>query len=152
GFALSETAKGSGDTNFRLHVVDTRPQLQIGADGGQTMRMSFSKMSAKALGVENLDLTTIDGAQRSIGKINMAIDRVSAERSKLGAFQNRLGYTISNLNNAQTNLISAESRLRDADIAAEMIDFTRDQIVSQAGTAMLAQANLVPQGVLRLLQ
>jgi len=152
-FAISDgTAKGSGDKNFQLHVVDNQPQYQIGADQGQTMKISMGNMGAESLGVDNLDMTSIEGANRSLGKISMAIDKVSSERSKLGAFQNRLEYAINNLRNTQGNLTAAESRIRDADIAMEMIEFTRNQIVSQSGTAMLAQANLVPQGVLQLLR
>jgi flagellin len=146
------TAKGTGDKNFRLHVVDNTPQFQIGADQGQAMKIAISDMSAKALGVDKLDLTTVNGAQKAIGRLNKAIDIVSSERSKLGAFQNRLEYAVNNLRNTNGNLTAAESRIRDADIAKEMIEFTRNQIVSQSGTAMLAQANLIPQGVLQLLQ
>lgn len=146
------TTKGTGDKNFRLHVVNNTPQFQIGADQGQTMQIAISDMSALALGVDKLDLTTVAGAQKAIGRLNKAIDIVSSERSKLGAFQNRLEYAINNLRNTHSNLTAAESRIRDADIASEMIEFTRNQIVSQSGTAMLAQANLVPQGVLQLLQ
>jgi len=152
GFASSATSKGTGDANFRLHVVSNQPGFQIGADQGQSMGISIGNMSAKALGVNNLDMTSIDGAQRSLAKINKAIDTVSSERSKLGAFQNRLEYAINNLRTTQSNITSAESRIRDADMALEMIEFTRDQIVTQSGTAMLAQANLVPQGVLQLLK
>ncbi len=152
-FGLADgTSRGSGDTNFRVHVVDNSPQFQIGGDPGQSMQVNFQNMSAEGLGVQNLDMTSVSEAARSIGKINAAIDRVSAERSKLGAFQNRLEYAISNLRNTHTNLSSAESRIRDADISSEMIEFTRNQIVNQSGTAMLAQANLLPQGVLQLLK
>ncbi|EKD80945.1 MAG: hypothetical protein ACD_39C02083G0001, partial [uncultured bacterium] len=145
------TAKGSGDTNFRIHVVDNKPQFQIGADAGQRMQISMSNMSSSALGVDKLDMTSVEGAQSALSKINKALDTVSAERSKLGAFQNRLEYAINNINNTSSNLTSAESRIRDADIAMEMIEFTRNQIISQSGTAMLAQANMVPQSVLSLL-
>lgn len=151
-FGIKEgTVKGSGDANFRMHVVNNSPQFQIGADQGQSMGISMSNMSAEALGVSNLDLTTIEGAQKALGKINKAIDTVSAERSKLGSFQNRLEFAINNLRNTHSNLVAAESRIRDADIASEMIEFTRNQIVSQSGTAMLVQANMVPQSVLQLL-
>lgn len=146
------TSSGSGDKNFRVHVVDNKPLFQIGADQGQAMQVSMGNMSAEALGVDNLDMTSIQASERALGKINQAIDKVSSERSKLGAFQNRMEYAINNLRNTQSNLTSAESRIRDADIAQEMIEFTRNQIVQQSGTAMLAQANLVPQGVLQLLR
>lgn len=145
------TVKGSGDNNFRLHVVAGGSQFQIGADQGQAMNINIANMSSEALGVEDIDLTTVDKAQDALARINKAIDNVSAERSKLGSYQNRLEYAINNLRNTHSNLTSAESRIRDADIAMEMIEFTRNQIVSQSGTAMLAQANMVPQGVLQLL-
>ena len=152
-FGLKEgTTKGSGDTNFRMHVVNNQPQFQIGADQGQSMQVGIADMTAKALGVDKLDMTSVAGAQKALGKLNKAIDIVSAERSKLGSFQNRLEYAVNNLRTTHTNLSAAESRIRDADIASEMIEFTRNQIVSQSGTAMLAQANLIPQGVLQLLQ
>lgn len=145
------TAFGSGDTNFRIHVVDNKPQFQIGADAGQRMQVSMGNMSARALGVDKLDMTSVEGAQTALSKINRALDTVSAERSKLGSYQNRLEYAINNIQNTSSNLTSAESRIRDADIAMEMIEFTRNQIISQSGTAMLAQANMVPQSVLSLL-
>ncbi|HNV69542.1 MAG TPA: flagellin, partial [Candidatus Ozemobacteraceae bacterium] len=145
------TAMGSGDKNFRVHIVNNSPNFQIGGDPGQKMQVNFANMNADALGVQALDLTTVSAAAKSIARINSAIDQVSAERSKLGAFQNRLEYAISNIRNTYTNLSAAESRIRDADVAQEMIEFTRNQIVNQSGTAMLAQANLLPQGVLQLL-
>ncbi len=145
------TVKGTGDNNFRLHVVAGGSQFQIGADEGQNMNINIANMSAEALGVEDIDMTTVDKAQAALARINKAIDTVSSERSKLGSFQNRLEYAINNLQNTSTNLTSAESRIRDTDMATEMIEFTRNQIVSQSGTAMLSQANMVPQGVLQLL-
>jgi flagellin len=115
------------------------------------MNVSIGNMTAEALGVDDIDLTNSGRAQEALGKLNKAIDRVSSERSKLGAYQNRLEYSINNLRNTHSNLTASESRIRDADIALEMIEFTRNQIISQSGTAMLAQANMVPQGVLQLL-
>lgn len=148
----SGTNKGSGDANFKLRIVDNAPQFQIGADQGQTMKISIGNMSAEALGVDDIDLTNAARSSESLAKLNKAIDKVSAERSKLGAYQNRLEFSINNLRNTQSNLTASESRIRDADIALEMIEFTRNQIISQSGTAMLAQANMVPQGVLQLLK
>ncbi|GAB1355573.1 hypothetical protein MASR1M12_43180 [Erysipelotrichia bacterium] len=148
---FNASIKGTGDTNFRMHVVNNQPQFQIGADQGQSMEVGMADMTARALGVDKLDMTTVAGAQKALGKLNKAIDMVSSERSKLGAFQNRLEYAVNNLRSTHSNLSAAESRIRDADIAQEMIEFTRNQIVSQSGTAMLAQANMIPQGVLQLL-
>jgi len=149
---LEGSTKGSGDKNFRVHVVDNTPQFQIGADEGQIMKISMCSMTAESLDVDNLDVTSVDGANASLGKISMAVDMVSDERAKLGAFQNRLENSVSNLRNTHDNAISSESRIRDVDVASEMVEFTRDQIVSQSGMAMLAQANLIPQGVLALLK
>jgi flagellin len=145
------TAKGAGDTNFKIHVVNNNSQFQIGANAGQRMEISIGDMSAKALGIDKLDMSTTEGAQSAIEKLDQALARVSAERSKLGAYSNRLNYTMNNLENTATNLTDAESRVRDADMAAEMINFTSAQIMQQAGTAMLAQANAMGQSVLSLL-
>ena len=145
------TAKGAGDTNFQIHVVNNNSQFQIGANAGQRMEISIGDMSAKALGIDKLDMSTTEGAQSAIEKLDQALARVSAERSKLGAYANRLNYTMNNLENTATNLTDAESRVRDADMAAEMINFTSAQIMQQAGTAMLAQANAMGQSVLSLL-
>jgi flagellin len=148
----SATSYGSGDSEFKLHVVDTKAQLQIGADSGDNMRIGISNMSTRALGLDKIDLTSVEGAEKSLEKLNQALDKVSSERSKLGAYQNRLEYTINNLQNTGTNLSSAESRIRDVDMAKEMIEYTRNQIVSQAGISMLAQANSIPQNALSLLR
>ena len=145
-------AKGAGDTNFRLHVVDNSPSFQIGANAGQNMKISIGNMSAKALGIDKLDMSSVEGAQSALSKIDNALSKVSAERSKLGSYSNRLNYTISNLENTATNLTEAESRIRDVDMASEMINFTSNQIKQQAGTAMLAQANSMSQSILSLLQ
>ena len=153
GFTGKEvTAKGAGDTNFRLHVIDNSSQLQIGANQGQTMSFNIGDMSAAALDIDKLDMSTTEGAQDAIGKLDNALAKVSAERSKLGAFSNRLGYTMNNLENAATNLTDSESRIRDLDMASEMVSFTSAQVMQQAGTAMLAQANSLGQSVLQLLQ
>ena len=145
------TAKGSGDTNYRVRVINNEPDLQIGANAGQQMGVSISDMSSKALGIDRLDMSSSEGAQKAIEKIDQALSRVSAERSKLGAYSNRLGYTMNNLENTGTNLTDAESRIRDVDMASEMINFTSNQIMQQAGTAMLAQSNVMSQSVLALL-
>ncbi|SFG08740.1 flagellin C-terminal helical region [Desulfotomaculum arcticum] len=99
-----------------------------------------------------LDVSTHDNATAAVKVINNAIETVSAERSKLGAFQNRLEHTINNLGTSSENLTAAESRIRDVDMAKEMIEFTKNNILSQAAQAMLAQANQQPQNVLQLLR
>jgi flagellin len=152
-FGISQSiAYGSGDTNFRVHVVDTKPQFQIGADAGENMKIGIGSMTSQALGIDKIDLTSVEGAEDALEKLNQALDTVSSQRSKLGAYQNRLEYSISNLQNTATNMTAAESRIRDVDIASEMTEYTRNQILSQAGTSMLAQANSLPQTALSLIQ
>ena len=145
-------AKGDGDTNFRLHVVDNSPSFQIGANQGQNMSISIGDMSAAALGVDKLDMTTVEGSQIALSKIDNALGVLSSERSKLGAFMNRMEYTRNNLENAGTNMTESESRIRDLDMASEMTEFSSAQVLQQAATAMLAQANASGQSVLQLLQ
>jgi len=99
-----------------------------------------------------MGLTNHTTAQASITAADTAIKSVSTTRANLGAMQNRLEHTIKNVNVAVENLSASESRIRDTDMAQEMVQFTRSQILSQAGTAMLAQANQIPQGVLSLLR
>jgi len=125
--------------------------LQIGANEGQDMNVAIGDMRSSALGVSNLDVSSQSSASNAISTIDDAIQSVSSERSKLGAYQNRLDHTINNLNTSEENLTAAESRISDVDMAKEMMSFTKSQILSQAGTAMMAQANQIPQGVLQLL-
>ncbi|MGI6619037.1 MAG: flagellin [Bacillota bacterium] len=129
--------------------------LQIGANAGQVMEISIANMDSESLGVQGVNIVpptdgTVD-IDAQINAIDGAIKLVSQERSKLGAYQNRLEHTINNLNTAAENLEAAGSRIRDVDMALEMANFTRHQILQAAGTAMLAQANLTPQSILKLL-
>ncbi|AZV45268.1 hypothetical protein BAOM_4690 [Peribacillus asahii] len=126
--------------------------FQIGANSSQTMNVDINDMRAAALNVDNIDVSSAASAESSISAINKAIEDVSAQRSKLGAFQNRLEHTINNLGTSQENLTAAESRIRDVDMAKEMMEQTKNSILSQAAQAMLAQANQQPQGVLQLLR
>jgi flagellin len=125
---------------------------QIGANAGQSMFISIGDMRSSAIGVNQIDISTKFGAQTAIETVNLAITKVSSQRSLLGAMQNRLEHTINNLGAASENLTAAESRIRDVDMAKEMMNFTKNNIISQAATAMLAQANQQPQGVLQLLR
>ena len=125
---------------------------QIGANAGQTAFISMSDMRATALGVGSIDISTKFGAQTAIATVDVATAKVSSQRSSLGAIQNRLEHTINNLGSASENLTAAESRVRDVDMAKEMMAFQKNNILSQAATAMLAQANQQPQGVLQLLR
>jgi flagellin len=133
-------------------TTDTSLSYQIGANSSQTMRVSIEDMSAAALNVDGIKVDTVQAAEASISAINKAIEDVSAQRAKLGAFQNRLEHTINNLGTSAENLTAAESRIRDVDMAKEMMEFTKNNILSQAAQSMLAQANQQPQGVLQLLR
>jgi flagellin len=129
--------------------------FQVGANNTQNERIAVAigGMTAGSLGIGGgVNLTTTNNAQNAIDSIDLAIKTVSNTRAQLGAFQNRFEHTINNLNVTVENLSSSESRIRDTDMAQEMVQFTRSQILSQAGTAMLAQANQAPQSVLSLLR
>ena len=130
----------------------TGKQLQVGAVAGENMQIDISSMSAGSLGVSGLSVSSHAEASESMSAITAAIKTVSAARSKLGAKQNRLEYTINNLENYSENLTSAESQIRDTDMASEMTNYTKNNILQQAAQSMLAQANQSTQGVLSLLQ
>ena len=127
--------------------------IQVGAANRteQRITISIAKMDATTLGVKQISVKTESGAQKAISKITSAIARVSKQRSDLGAIQNRLEHTIANLDNVVENTTAAESQIRDTDMAKTMVEYTKNNILSQAGTAMLAQANQSTQNVLSLL-
>jgi len=133
---------------------DTSIVFQIGANEGQNMIAGLDDMRAAALGLtdESLKVTDQDSAERTIMVVDAAIHKVSSARAKIGAVQNRLEHTISNLGVASENLTAAESRIRDADMAKEIMEFTKQQILMQSANAMLAQSNMIPQNVLQLLR
>ncbi|PNR94746.1 flagellin [Petrotoga sp. 9PWA.NaAc.5.4] len=133
---------------------DTSLIFQIGANEGHNMVAGLDDMRAAALGLTNdsLKVTNQNSAERTIMVIDAAIHKVSSARAKIGAVQNRLEHTISNLGVASENLTAAESRIRDADMAKEIMAFTKQQILMQSANAMLAQANTIPQNVLQLLR
>ncbi|MFJ5963733.1 flagellin Hag [Bacillus sp. NPDC093026] len=127
--------------------------FQIGANATQNINVKIGNMNAATLGVDSIDVS--DAAfsfDTEITKIDSAIGSVSSQRAKLGAVQNRLEHTINNLSASSENLTAAESRIRDVDMAKEMSEFTKNNILSQASQAMLAQANQQPQNVLQLLR
>lgn len=152
---IAELDRVGGNTEFNTQkLLDgsfTGKEIHIGANSGQTLTIGINDMTANGLTVDSVDIATQSGADAAIVSIDDAITTLSAERSTLGAWQNRLEHTISNLNNAAENLQAAESRIRDVDMAQEMMAFTKNNILQQAATAMLAQANMAPQSVLQLL-
>ena len=135
----------NGALSFNLHV---------GADSASDNKISvkIDSMSAAGIGVKDLKVETEDDATAAIDRISEAISKVSSQRSSLGAVQNRLEHTINNLDNVVENTTSAESRIRDTDMAKEMVNYSKNNILAQAGQSMLAQANQSNQGVLSLLQ
>jgi len=151
-----EIGRISSDTKFNgqqlLGGTVTDLNIQIGANSGDTaLTVSTIDASATALGLDLLAVDTAANANLATASIDTAIQRVSDARATLGAQQNRLDHTINNLTTTQENLSEANSRIRDVDMAEEMMEFTKNNILSQASTAMLAQANQIPQGVLQLL-
>lgn len=145
-------ASKAGSESMKLHLVDNATELQIGANEGQTIEAFVAQLDTKSLGLNDVYMVSQELAQKSITKIDRAIEMVSGMRATIGAQVNRLEYAISNLNVTRENLVAAESRIRDLDVAAEMATFTRWQILNQSGTAMLAQANQLPQLALQLLR
>ena len=158
----TEVTRIKEKTDFNTQKVlngtaGTNVQIQVGANATDTIALDFTKKGINLTSVLAVDLATIDvtdsaKAQATITAVNTAITSVSSGRSQLGAWQNRLEHTIKNLDNASENLQAAESRIRDVDMAKEMMSFTKNNILSQAAQAMLAQANQQPQGVLQLLR
>ncbi|QCR35845.1 flagellin [Nissabacter sp. SGAir0207] len=134
--------------------TDGKVSIQVGADDGQTITLDLSgaKADAGTLGVDAINLTTMDDTDTTLATIDDAISTVDKARSGLGAVQNRFDSTINNLNNTVTNLSAAQSRIQDADYATEVSNMSRAQILQQAGTSVLSQANQVPQNVLSLLR
>lgn len=129
-------------------------KFQIGANSAAnlTMSVTIGSMTSSTLGVSTITVDSNTNAKAAITSVNTAIKTVSSERSKLGAYQNRLEHTIANLDNASENLQAAESRVRDVDMAKEMMNYSKTNVLSQAAQAMLAQANQNSQGVLQLLR
>ena len=125
--------------------------FHVGANADQNIKVWISAMTASALNVKGLSLSTAALSNAALARIDLAVDAVSAQRANFGAWQNRLEHTAASISVAWENLQAAESRIRDADIATEMVNFTRQQILLETGTAMLAQANMRPRSVVKLL-
>ncbi len=126
--------------------------LQIGDTAAQAIDVDMTAMGSTALEINDVDISSLTGAQNAIETINAAIEEVSTQRAVLGAAQNRLEHTINNLGVTTENLTAAESRIRDTDMAKEMMAYTKNTVLVQAAQAMLAQANTQPQSVLQLLR
>jgi len=151
----SEINRIASTTQFNtMNLLDgkfTGKNLQVGALNGQKITLTIGAMNATALSITGLKVSSFGAAGSAMAKIQKAISTVSAQRSSLGAIQNRLEHTIANLDTTAENTSAAESRIRDTDMANEMVEYSKNNILAQAGQSMLAQANQATQGVLSLL-
>ena len=136
-----------------VEATDIGPmRLQIGANEGQVLELRIPKVSIESMQLQNIDVTTKEGAEAGVKLAEKANEFVSSVRAKLGAYQNRLEHTVNSLEVSDTNLTAAYSRIMDTDMAAEMTEYAKYQVMAQAATSMLAQANERPQQILQLLQ
>lgn len=135
-----------------IHIADNTAVFQIGANEGEDMSIDIGDMSTRSLGLHKVLVTDRKSASRSITIVDTALTTLATQRSKLGAYQNRLEYTVNNLTTAAENLSASESRIRDLDMAKEIMNFTKLNILLQSGQSMLAQANQLPQNILQLLR
>ena len=151
----SELSRIASTTQFNtMNLLDgsfTGKNLQVGARASQKITITIGTMNAVALSVNALCVSTFDKAGSAMTLVQHAISKVSTQRSALGALQNRLEHTIANLDTTSENTSAAESRIRDVDMAEEMVEYSKNNILAQAGQSMLAQANQSTQGVLSLL-
>ncbi|MNB88216.1 Flagellin [compost metagenome] len=151
---LTEINRVTNNSKFNgVNLLNTTAAVdfQIGVTKGETLTVKLSKNGTTALKIDTIKVDTVTNAGNAMSAIAAAIDTVSTNRAQLGAYQNRLEHTINSLGVTSENLSAANSRIKDADMATEMTAFTKNQILVQAGTAMLAQANSAPQAVLKLL-
>ncbi|MCR4731789.1 MAG: flagellin [Lachnospiraceae bacterium] len=152
---VSEIDRIQSTTQFNTqNLLDgsfTSKNLQVGALSGQSITLNISNMNASSLGVSGVSVSSFSSAGTAMSNIQKAIDSVSTQRATLGAVQNRLEHTIANLDTTSENTSAAESRIRDTDMAKEMVSYSKNNILAQAGQSMLAQANQSNQGVLSLL-
>ena len=151
---IGKTTAGAGLGSDKLTGTGKGLTFQIGANGVEDQRVTLSvgDMSSTSIGVGGADVSTQDAAKKAIDMVDAAVKTVSMQRAGLGALQNRLEYTVNNLTTTNENLTAAESQIRDTDMATEMINYTKNNILQQASQAMLAQANQQPQAILQLLQ
>ena len=152
----SEIDRIQSTTQFNtMNLLDgsfSSKNLQVGSLSGQKIGISIGNMNASSIGIGSLDVSSFTTAGAAMKAVQSAINLVSTQRSTLGALQNRLEHTINNLDTTSENTQAAESRIRDVDMATEMVEYSKNNILTQAGQSMLAQANQQTQGVLSLLQ
>ncbi len=148
-----ESLVPAGNSEVELDITGMGGMtFQVGANEGQEITVTIPKISLKNMGISEIDCSTEEGAREAMDQIGTALDFISEVRSKLGAYENRFEHTISSLNITDENMTAAHSRMMDVDMATEMVEYTKMQVLAQAGTSMLAQANERPQSALQLLQ
>ena len=155
GFSLSFLTKSdlADGTAISLDVTDLGAMdIQVGANENQIVRVNIPTVTTDTLYLDDLDVTTVTGADRAIATLDQALARVSSIRSSLGAYENRLDYAVNSLDETSENMTSALSRIQDVDMASEMSEYTQQNVLNQAGISVLTQANDLPQQVLQLLQ
>lgn len=157
GKFVKAEVENKGITARDEEISEGKANIQVGANSNQSMDIEIGDMRAKALNItdgagNSLSVLSAEDANKAITAFDAALNEVSSQRANLGAVQNRLEYTISNLDNTAENLTSAESTLRDVDMAKEMMEYSKNNILNQAAQAMISQANQQPQNVLQLLR
>lgn len=153
GFEMKFEVEPGTSGTVNIEVANLGPMtLQIGANENQTMDVRIREISSQTLYIDKVNVCTVTGADRAITSFDGAISKVSEVRSSIGAYQNRLDYTVASLDGTEENMTQALSRIEDVDMAEEMTEYTKDNILTQAATSVLAQANDLPQQVLQLLQ
>ena len=140
-----------GEVNLDITGIGAM-KIQMGANEGQELAVRIPEVSLKKMGIKDLDISTLEGAQAGIESVKKAMSYISEERARLGAYQNRMEHNVANLAVSEENMTSSYSRIMDVDMSEEMTEYTTQQVLSQAGISMLAQANETPQQVLQLLQ
>ena len=135
-----------------LHLKDNATTLQIGANRGEDFTVNLSDISSRTLGVSDVNVLTRKTASRALGSLDNAISKLASQRARIGSYENALEHNIETLTVTSTNLTTARSRIRDTDMAKVMMNFVKFKILNQSGTSMLAQANQLPQSVLKLMQ
>ena len=153
GFEISFLAEAGYTGDVSMNVTDVGPMdLQIGANEGQYMTVRIPAMDTEHMYIDDIDVTTVNGAKNALGKIGDALNYINKARAELGAYQNRLESSVSSLDETSENMTAALSRISDADMAKEMTEYTKFNVLSQSSTSALSQANELPQLALQLLQ
>lgn len=156
GLVITLADPGNLDFSAAIETLsvseNTALQFQVGANANQTIGLAIDAANSQALGITSLDVLTQTDAEEAITQLDRAIQMVSANRANMGAIINRLSNSMNNDMSAQENALAANSRIADVNVAQETVQFTRDQILMQAGTAVLAQANQASSNILSLLR